>query len=186
MPASDAFMPPPDSPVPASDIFIQSTRRYLSAEYLPKIERCLEQLSDEDLWWQPNPHSNSIGTLLRHMQGNIRQYIVSGVGGEPDRRRRTEEFTSEERPSKDQLLNDLKRTLDEVDNVLAGLQPEALTERRTIQGREKSLLDAVYHATEHFSMHTGQIIYITKMRTGRDLGFYSFPEGTVRTHWSRS
>ena len=65
---------------------------FLVGEYLPKIERCLAELSTEQIWWRPNSESNSIGNLVLHMCGNARQWIVAGVGGVPDTRTRDAEF----------------------------------------------------------------------------------------------
>ena len=46
------------------------------------------------------------------------------------------------------------------------------------------MLQAIYHAVEHFGMHTGQIIYIAKLRSGSDLGFYEMVDGIPRAAWS--
>jgi uncharacterized damage-inducible protein DinB len=61
----------------------------------------------------------------------------------------------------------LRRTLAEADEVLARLDAEALLEQRQARGQEVTVLLAVYHAVEHFSMHTGQIIMLAKIAVGR-------------------
>lgn len=166
-------------------VFIAHARYLLSTDYLPKIERCLERLSDEDIWWRAHPESNSIGNLLLHMTGNVRQWIVSGVGGSRDERERQQEFDAREAGGRAELLDRSKQTLDEVDAVLAGLAPEQLLERRQIQGHEVQVLEAIFHAVEHFSMHTGQIILITKMLTESDLRFYDFSTGVPLPTWNQ-
>lgn len=164
--------------------FIDQSRRFLQAEYLRKIERCVGELSDEDLWWRPNEQSNSAGNLLMHLAGNVRQWIIHGVGGAPDTRQRQREFDAREGQAAEALLARLRETLDEADRVLAALDAEALAAPRQIQGIDVSVLEAVYHVVEHFSTHVGQIIYITKLRTGRDLLFYAMnADGTVRRGW---
>lgn len=163
--------------------FIESSRHFLQHSYLPKIERCLEELSDEDIWWRPNERSNSIGNLILHIAGNIRQYLVSGVGGVQDIRMRDEEFAARKVMTKDDLGRMLRDNLDEVDRVLEELEPERLSRSITVQGREITVLDAVYHAVEHFSMHAGQIIYAAKQRKDIDLSFYSFKKGAVKRHY---
>lgn len=163
--------------------FIERSRSYLGAEYLPKIRRCVDAIAEEDLWWRPNPESNSIGNLLLHLAGNVRQWVICGVGGEPDRRERQAEFDAGSGLGRGDLVELLEGTLGEADRVLASVGPEVLPERRRIQGREVTVFDAIYHAVEHFGMHTGQIIYITKLRTGRNLGFYEVDGGSVRTTW---
>ena len=158
-------------------------REFLVEEYLPKIERCLERLTDEQIWWRPNEESNSIGNLVLHLCGNARQWIVSGVGGAPDRRERDAEFAQREAVPRDDLLTLLRTTLRDVDEVLKTLAPETLLERHTIQGSDVDALEAIFHVTEHFSMHTGQIIMLTKMLTSSDLRFYGFEGGAPVHRW---
>lgn len=164
-------------------IFIDQSRIYLNSEYLPKIRRCVQVITEEDLWWRPNGRSNSIGNLLVHLAGNVRQWIVSGIGGEPDARERQKEFDTDQELSREELVEMLASTLEEVDRVLAQLRPEGLLERRVIQGREISVLEALYHVVEHFGMHTGQVIYVTKLRTSTDLQFYEVEAGIARPRW---
>lgn len=164
-------------------LFITSSRRFLQRSYLPKIERCLDELSEKDLWWRPNDRSNSIGNLILHLAGNIRQYIVSGAGGVPDIRMRDEEFAAREVVTKDDLRTMLRDTLEEVDGTLARLGASELGNSITVQGRELTVLEAIYHAVEHFSMHTGQIIYAAKQLKDVDLKFYSFDKYVVHRHY---
>lgn len=154
------------------DAFVLKARSLLKSDYLPKIESCLERLSDKEIWWRPHPGSNSIGNLLLHVSGNARQWIVSGVGGASDSRERQPEFDGGGKLSREELLATLRRTLDDVDAVLSGLPSSRLAERRVIQDYEVTVLDAIFHVVEHFSMHTGQVIYITKQLTATDLHFY--------------
>jgi uncharacterized damage-inducible protein DinB len=152
-------------------------------EYLPKIERCLERLSNEQIWWRPNEESNSIGNLVLHLCGNARQWIVSGVGGALDARERDAEFAQREAIERGELLALLRITLKDVESVLKTLTPETLLERRSIQGSDVDVLEAIFHVTEHFSMHTGQIIMMTKMLTSSDLRFYGFEAGAPVHRW---
>lgn len=164
-------------------VFIDQSRNYLSSEYLPKLRRCVQAITDEDLWWRPNARTNSIGNLLLHLAGNVRQWIVSGIGGESDTRERQKEFDADRERSREELVEMLEDTLGEVDRVLSQLRPERLLERRIIQGREVSVFEALYHVVEHFGMHTGQVIYVTKLRTGTDLQFYETEAGIARPKW---
>ncbi len=149
--------------------FISEARNYLSATYLPKIESCLESLADEDVWRRANAESNSIGNLLLHLNGSTRMWIVSGVGGAGVLRDRQQEFDERELIPRAELIARLKATVAEADGILANVDREELLRRRQIRGEEVSGLEAIFHAVEHFSMHTGQIIMLTKMRTGKDL-----------------
>src|SRR6476659_2587335 len=114
--------------------FIARASGYLLDDYLPKIERCLEKLSDEQIWWRANEESNSIGNLILHLCGNARQWIVCGVGAQPDNRDRDSEFAQRAIISRAELVTLLRSTLDEVHQTLKSLEPSLLLERRKIQG----------------------------------------------------
>lgn len=152
--------------------FITKARLLFSEDFLPKLERCLERLSDEEVWQRANEESNSIGNLLLHLAGNVRQWIVCGVGGAVDERVRQQEFDERAVIPKTELLAKLKQTLAEVDRVLAEFDTARILEQRRIQGYDVTVLDAVFHVVEHFSMHAGQIILLTKMLKSVDLKFY--------------
>ncbi len=115
-------------------VFIARCRHHFAEDFLPKIERCLELLSDEQIWWRANPQSNSIGNLLLHLSGNVRQWIVSGIGGMIDARDRDAEFAARAIIPRDELLARLKQTLSEADNALANFDSDRLLERMKIQG----------------------------------------------------
>jgi uncharacterized damage-inducible protein DinB len=163
--------------------FIDTSRRYLTHEYLPRIRLCVESLPVESLWWRPSERANSIGNLMLHLSGNVRQWIVSGVGGASDHRDRDREFAHRDPLTGEQLLATLGGTVNEADAVIASLTPERLLEERPIQGRTMSVLRAVYHVVEHFSMHTGQIIYIAKAIDPERIRFYDDTGGLGRPLW---
>jgi len=163
--------------------FISRSRYYLQNEYRTKIRAAVEVLPPDALWWRANDQSNSIGNLLMHLAGNIRQWIVAGVGGAPDRRNREGEFAARDGATAAELLDTLDQALDEVDAVIATLSPEDLASRRTIQGREISVLEAVYHVVEHFALHAGQIILVSKMHAPGAVRFYDDAGGLARPLW---
>ena len=163
--------------------FLNRASGYLLGDYLPKIERCLEKLSDEQIWWRANEESNSIGNLILHLCGNARQWIVCGVGSAPDARNRDAEFEQRDLIPRDELVTLLRTTLADVRTTLQSINPSTLLEYRKIQGNDVDILEAVFHVTEHFSMHAGQIIMLTKMMTSDDLGFYEFDEGAPVVRW---
>ena len=163
--------------------FIAHATQFLLGDYLPKIERCLEKLTDEQIWWRANEESNSIGNLILHLCGNARQWIVCGVGSQPDTRNRDSEFEQRDPIARDKLLTLLRSTLSDVQSTLQSLDPSVLLERRKIQGNDVEILEAIFHVTEHFSMHTGQIIMVTKMLTTSDLRFYEFDNGVPVHNW---
>src|SRR4051812_2107036 len=124
--------------------FLQQSRHYLAGEYPRKIELCLRALPAEALWARTDASSNSIGNLLLHLEGNVRQWIISSVGDTPDHRHRAAEFDARDGGTAADLFAKLRATLDEVDAVLARLTEGDLETRRTIQGRDVSVFDAVY------------------------------------------
>ena len=172
---------PTESSVAAA--FINQASEFLVSEYLPKIERCLKQLDDKQIWWRPNEQSNSIGNLILHLCGNARQWIICGLGGEPDQRHRDAEFAQRDAIERDQLLQLLRSTVTDVGKTLNSLDGSTLLEKRKIQGNDVAVLHAIFHVTEHFAMHTGQIIMLTKMLTSRDMRFYGFEDGAPVHRW---
>jgi uncharacterized damage-inducible protein DinB len=163
--------------------FIARSRYFLNNEYLPKIRLALEPLSEETIWWRGNEASNSIGNLLLHLAGNIRQWIASGVGGTADVRQRAEEFSAGGGWTKERLIGHLEDAVRAADTVLGTLTEDDLLHTRRIQGRNVTVLEAVYHVVEHFSTHTGQIILLAKLHAGGAVRFYDDADGLARPLW---
>lgn len=163
--------------------FIRQSTRFLRDDFLPRIRVAVETLTDEQVWWRPNEASNSIGNLMLHLSGNVSQWIVGGVGAQRVMRDRPREFAVRATIPKHELLATLASSVDEAVKVLDHIDPMTLNERRTIQGSDVTVLYAIYHVVEHFSMHTGQILMLAKMITGEDLKLYEFPDGIVKKRW---
>jgi hypothetical protein len=142
-------------------------------QYTGRIETCLGKLTEEQIWMRGAEKENAVGNLVLHLSGNVRQWIVSGVGGQPDLRERDLEFDTRGGVAAAELMDRLRRTVDEAVEVIGGVTGERLGGRLLIQKYDVSVLEAIYHVVEHFSMHTGQILFITKMLSGTDLGFYA-------------
>ena len=155
--------------------FLAQARRILKTVYLPRIAGCLRLLSTKQIWWRPNPSSNSVGNLVLHLSGNVRQWIIAGLGGAPDTRQRDLEFLERGPVPRRMLQSRLGQTVNEACQVLARLSSQDLARRHSIQGFRVTGLEAVYHVTEHFSHHAGQIIALTKLVRGKDLGFTRLP-----------
>lgn len=163
--------------------FIARSRHFLQTEYRTKLRAAVEALPADALWWRANDQSNSVGNLLLHLNGNVRQWILSGIAGAPSTRNRSGEFDARSGASASELLAQLERTLDEVDAVLAGLSEADLSTGRTIQGRDVTVLEVVYHVVEHFSMHMGQIILVAKLHAPGTVRFYEDAGGLARPLW---
>ena len=153
--------------------FLLQARLHLNDDFMPKIAKCLEVLSEEDVWWRAHETNNSVGNLLLHLAGNVRQWIVSGIGGQPDKRQRSLEFSERKTIPKQVIWSTLQRAVTEASQILESFPVTRLLETRKIQGFDNTALQAIFHVVEHFSLHTGQVIYITKLREGRDLKFYN-------------
>lgn len=163
-------MPNTDSELAA--IFLASSRKTLLTQFWPRLRTCVEPMTLEQVWWRPNPESNSIGNLILHLNGNVTQWIIASFTESEDRRNRPAEFAAEGGLTAAELLDRLGATMAVVEKVLDRLTVEDLLASYKIQGYEVRGLDAVYHAIEHFGLHYGQITYITKSLEGKDLGFY--------------
>src|SRR3954463_7068000 len=144
-------------------LFIARSRDFLRTEYPTKLRAAVKALPADALWWRANSTSNSVGNLLLHLTGNVRQWIVGGVGGIDVTRDRAGEFAAQSGGDAESLLAGLDRVLDEADAVIARLTPADLAATRSIQGRDLTVLEAIYHVVEHFSLHLGQIILVAKL-----------------------
>ncbi len=160
-------------------MFQSQSIAYLRQDYLPRIERVIAPLSLDQIWWRPNEASNSIGNLMLHLAGNVRQWVVGGVGRQDMTRDRDFEFSTREHLSADELVRRLRSAVDDACAVIERVTDAQLAEPRTIQRFDTTVFGAVYHVVEHFAMHTGQIILLAKAQTGNDAGFYRVrPDGT--------
>jgi uncharacterized damage-inducible protein DinB len=166
----------PGKPAPpnadAGAAYLAYSRHRLSEEYLPRLLRCLDELTDEDIWWRPHPGANSVGNLVLHLSGNVGQWINAGLGEKTDKRDRNAEFSERGPAPRKELVEKITRTVRDADATLGRFDPSRLLEKRKIQVYEVTCLDAVSHVVEHFAQHLGQIIYITKLRKSIDLKFY--------------
>ncbi|MCG3129028.1 MAG: hypothetical protein CHACPFDD_03925 [Phycisphaerae bacterium] len=137
-----------------------------------QIQRCTALLSEDEFWQRANQHSNSIGNLVVHLAGNIGQWIIGGVGRQPFERDRPAEFDRSLRLPQVEALSRLSDHTQRARAIIAGLSAAQLLEPRTIQAYRVVALTAVFHVVEHYSFHTGQIVYFTKILRNADLSAY--------------
>jgi len=152
---------------------LAETKRRLFRDSQPRIHRCLAQLTEEEIWFRPNAETVSVGNLVLHLLGNVRQQLLSGLCGAPDRRRRQTEFDERGPIPAAELLRRLDELMAEVDQALDGVDPQSLLTVRKVQGYEESGLSIVVHVIEHFSYHVGQMTYFVKSRKAVDMGYYA-------------
>lgn len=139
----------------------------------PRIQQCLNELSEAEVWLRPNGSSNSVGNLVLHLCGNITQYVLSSLGGQPDHRARDAEFAAQGGFTKQQLWEKLDTITAEVARVISESSEAELLRLRSVQGFQLSGIGIVVHVTEHYSYHTGQIAFWTKQLKNKDLGFWA-------------
>jgi uncharacterized damage-inducible protein DinB len=154
-------------------IFLDCSVRRLK-QLASRIEDCLGRMTDEQVWGRGGETQNAAGNLVLHLCGNLGQWILAGVGGGHDARRRDDEFAARQGPGARALAALLSTRVCDAVTVLEHLPPERLAERVSIQTYEITVLEAIYHVVEHFAQHTGQIIFIAKAATGQDLGYYAY------------
>jgi uncharacterized damage-inducible protein DinB len=177
---NDASVQSPETELVA--LFLECSRKRLFGEFWPRIKVCVGPLTTEQIWWRPNEASNSIGNLLLHLNGNVRQWLVASFNRDEDKRNRPAEFAAKEGATAAELVERLGATLDEAAQVLDRLTTDELLAPFEVQGYHTRGLDIVYHVVEHFGMHYGQIIYITKLISGKDLGFHKELNKTGRAN----
>jgi uncharacterized damage-inducible protein DinB len=112
----------------------------------------------------------------------VQQWVVASFNRLENCRNRPAEFDAPELHPVSVLLNRLETTMQQALEVMKRLTQKDLLSPYEIQGNKVTGLEAVYHVVEHFGMHYGQILYITKSLRGQDLGFYSELNKTGRAH----
>jgi uncharacterized damage-inducible protein DinB len=170
--------------VTAEDIFIKFSADKLEQLH-GRIQDCLGRLTPEQIWTRNSENENAVGNLVLHLSGNVRQWIGSGVAGLADNRQRDTEFDARGGMAPAELAELLKTRVADAVGTIRELPAVRLTERITNQGYDVTVLESIAHVVEHFSQHTGQIILLTKMLTGDDLGYYRHLRGSGRAAGAR-
>jgi uncharacterized damage-inducible protein DinB len=138
---------------------------------IKKIVNCVDQLSEAQIWSRENESRNSIANLMLHMAGNLRQWIISGVGGAKDTRDRQSEFDQRTPLPKSQLLSSLQKTVAEAATAMANVTADVLLRVRHVQRGDVSALEAILHSVAHFRGHTQEIIHMTRDLLGDSYRF---------------
>jgi uncharacterized damage-inducible protein DinB len=152
-------------------LFLDFSIRKLE-QLVRRIRDSVAKLNDEQIWMRHGDHENAVGNLLLHLSGNMRQWIIAGIGGLPDTRVRDQEFAARGQMTREELMQKLDITVAEAVAVLRAVSPDRLLETYQPQKYSVSIMEGIYHVVEHFAQHTGQIMFATKLLTGQDLGFY--------------
>lgn len=142
-------------------------------ENYSRIFKCLTLINENQLWISPQANIPSIGNLILHLCGNVRQWILSGIGGELDNRNRAQEFEIQKNIRKSELIFLMENLRMKIKQSLQDFDERKLFEMTNIQGFNCSYFSAIIHVIEHFSYHTGQITTLTKWITNEETGYYS-------------
>lgn len=151
---------------------LQSSADYFFTWNLERIVRCMDELTEEQVWQRPNGSSNSVGNQVLHLCGNVSQWILTGLGGAPDGRQRDAEFAASGGVSKAELTQRLTTVITDARGVVNRLTEEEVTAERPVQAYVHNGVFIILHVTEHLSYHTGQIVFWTKAVKDIDLDFY--------------
>ena len=142
---------------------LDEARERLVKGYPAQVVACLGVLSDDQVWWRANDGSNSVGNLVLHVCGSSRHFIGRGLGGTEYARDRPAEFAERGPVPKDTLTGLVRGTAEETGRVLDALDPSRLMEVSDRAGDPFTALALVQRTSHHWALHTGQIVYATKM-----------------------
>ncbi len=161
-----------DYPAVFCDALVAETRRRLFEECIPRVKKCLDLLTEEEIWYKPNENSNSVGNIILHLCGNVRQWLGAGLGKLPKVRQRDEEFSTKGGFNKKEILEKLEKLQEMSEGVLSKVTYEDLLAVHEVQVYQETGLSILVHVTEHFSYHVGQITYFVKAKKDLDTGYY--------------
>jgi uncharacterized damage-inducible protein DinB len=137
------------------------------------IARCCDKLTEEQMGHRRGDYENSVANLLMHLAGNLRQWILHGLDGQPDVRERDAEFSLDPTFTAAEARDRFDTTVAEAARVIAALDPERLLividPQPTGTWRNPTILEAIFKVVSHVDHHAGQIILLTKQLTATDL-----------------
>lgn len=162
---SQADNPEQNLEAEVAKVFLRESKMRVAQAKL-SVMHCLDQLTNESIWWAPKDGGNSVGILIQHLIGSLRQRIVSEVGREKDIRDRKKEFSSGAKKSKEELKSAFSEMLNQVVEVFDRQANANILEPRYIKEFKSTALGVIYYSMSHLELHVGQIIMLTKMKVG--------------------
>lgn len=147
---------------PAREMVEELAERLLRI-YPDEIRACLHELTEEKIWWRPNPSTNAVGNLVLHLCGNLRHYLGRGVAGSSYRRDRPAEFGERTPVTRDELLHKLDEAVADARSAFASLTDERLVANADLGAESRPIGRLLVGIVAHFDSHVGQIVYATKM-----------------------
>lgn len=155
------------------ELIIKDVKRRLFEEGATRIKKCLNELSIDQIWYKHNGNTNSVGNLILHLCGNVRQYVLHGIDGQKDVRHRATEFSEKGPIAASVLVAKLDKLESDVSEALDRITSDDLVEDRKVQGFDENVISILIHVAEHFSYHVGQITFYTKYVNDVDTGYYA-------------
>lgn len=152
--------------------------RYLG-EYLDKIRLATARLPEDLVWWRPHQNALSVGNLILHLNGNLSLWILKTLSDLDFERQRSKEFMADHTHASAQLLGLISTTVEHCRKVIEAIPDSDLSTALEVQGYATDVRGVLFHATEHMSYHTGQILYIVKTLTSENetFDFYARHQG---------
>lgn len=155
---------------------LDAIRGRLTEIFPAQIRACVQELTEEQLWWRPNESSNSVGNLVLHLSGSMRHYIARGIGGVDYNRDRPAEFSERGPVPKEVLLNTFDETISQVSDALLAFDTARFLDTTEESAYNPTVYNLLFNVALHLATHTGQIIFVTKM----------LREGSVNEVWIRA
>jgi len=131
--------------------------------YKALAEKAIEQVEDEQLVKAPDPESNSIAIVVKHMAGNMISRwtgFPEADGEKPDRDRDAEFQDPPE--TREELMGLWNRGWACAFDALTNLSERDLATRVTIRGEAHSVMQAINRQVAHYAYHCGQIVFLAK------------------------
>ncbi|MBK6777226.1 MAG: DUF1572 family protein [Flavobacteriales bacterium] len=155
-----------------SDHLRSSSIKHLN-EGRERLHKCLDLLSEDQVWKRANTSTASVGNLVLHLCGNVGQWVNSTLGSDADQRVRDAEFSDTGSLDKSQLLAKLDETMTKATTIIGALSDTDLIREFDVQCYRESGTAIIVHVTEHFSYHVGQVTLHTKLLLDIDTGYYA-------------
>lgn len=132
---------------------------------LARLMRQLESFpNDEALWRTPPGITNSAGSLVLHIEGNLREYVGRQLGNRPFIRNRQMEFGSQEH-GKEELTRRVGALQDSIPRIVGALSREQMESEypEAVLGAPISTQEFLIHLYGHLNWHVGQIDHLRRM-----------------------
>ncbi len=147
-------------------VALDALRVRITKVFPEQIRKCLDTLTDEEIWSRPNEQSNSVGNLVLHLTGSLNHYLNRNLGGLDFRRNRDAEFAERTQIPRAELKKRFEEMVRRAAQTLASMTTARLAEPSPEPKMNRLVIEDLINIAIHLSAHTGQIVWITKMIRG--------------------